>query len=1565
MALLSPTTVLVGVLLLYLFSFIVFAIVRIATGVSIQRIGYFSLRRIAYSPLEGVHIELRGLGLSFHQPSFSRPTWVSLRLTDLKVTVNPVLLETAKAANAPTNRHDGDIRSRPSTPHIKKDISTTHRTSFMPRSKTWKRLTSLKERIKKLHRQIRWLAMVDLVATNSIVHFVDAGQIQVGSFTLAVDTRRKMVEMGNLFRHKKRDRSREQHVAEWMMSVSNILLLVDGREPTEILDSLQLNIHGHMYADQEGLRDASVAVKVGRLHLPYDELKFLSNRVRGTRAKQRFMESPSEIDEVSFADIVRELDQPGSREEAIVQTVADSKEFASSILRGIEEIQIALSFFRISQSLQTLSTTHNAIKLNIVTHEVGIDVHRMNPNTPAHRMYFQPNDVAHQALLAAISLSVNLDDGSGGGDRILYIPMATTTMKTTLPSKTVSFSGGHDPAERNSNVLFANLVVTSPSMDLEPRHVSQLLGLTRPKASTSLSKKRDSHHIISRLLPKASIKLSVHEPVIRFVLPISETTKSHPGDFNLLISSISSLSLDVESSHSAETGVHYSLSSIYRVASHHLYYQTPTGDKHNLLQTDNMEVRMHLNATPDLCVVLSGTLNSFSIHMVNEDVNRGIGQVFEQFKSHMLQKSSIYPGTEAKTSFLRKIPPWLLRAQFEATSLNFEVAGIDQRVSDNAHGISFQLESWSADYRAQKSEPTRAPPRRRTASHSTVGDDSAFKFSPSPPHRRSQNSRADGRRLAVHIRGLEGFAIEADDYLEPKSFLSLPRCEVAFSTQRDLQGPIFHINSVVKGFFMELSLYRYYSFSVASSVLRDTFMHQPSEAASSVTESLLSGFPQPSRQLPQPQTRRVPSELSTVDIRIGIVQVKGIMPADPPMMLQIYGFAAGRHRWSPPFLRCHLARLHVEAPKLKGIWARVLSMNSVRLDLRETKQRHGKELLDEKTVDLSADFIRLGVPHHMVMHRVFDNITNTFKAVKQLSHGFKTWSQDFAVERRPEGPKIVPRVSIRSKALLFELEDDAFEWKLGCIYRAGLVEQRHRLSREEAFRLKSQRLKGGERRGDSRFRAHSAHAESILGRQSAEWRRRSGSMERKPRRPVELDENTKGKFRYDAEGCCRLSSLSKVSATEAWRRLQEYNSRSWKKKIDAAMKFQTSSIRQIRSLFAGADEPPEDADDDEPVLSIPDRPGLMSALISDLHLVVDKPTFPLADCASFLHKIGKGMPLDMKYSLLIPMYLHLDVGEARVTLRDYPLDLLHIPGLRSGQSPKTPSWSLKTHLVIAEEFRDIESSRDVRVKIVPSVTLADGSSTPGYFINVRRTVSPVKTYSDPTFEINTSLPTSFTWAMSYQPVIQDMMKIIEGFTKPEIDPSERVGFWDKIRLSFHSRLRVRWNGDGDVHLRLKGMSDTIPFFRCATNYPGSRDPYCITGFGAGFVMCWRKDVQWDIHTSNDPKQFMSVTSGEYVLAVPDYSHEARYTYQYSLNDGDESSIGSAKKSALFKKVVMKLSGPVRWLAGLVFERSTNEGRSFNFRPHYDVVLKNPRYITLAERPVSFMLLWLIQMLNLK
>ena len=128
----------------------------------------------------------------------------------------------------------------------------------------------------------------------------------------------------------------------------------------------------------------------------------------------------------------------------------------------------------------------------------------------------------------------------------------------------------------------------------------------------------------------------------------------------------------------------------------------------------------------------------------------------------------------------------------------------------------------------------------------------------------------------------------------------------------------------------------------------------------------------------------------------------------------------------------------------------------------------------------------------------------------------------------------------------------------------------------------------------------------------------------------------------------------------------------------------------------------------------------------------------------------------------------------------------------------------------------------------------------------------------------------------------------------------------------------------------------------------------VTGHGAGFVMCFRNNVCWEIHPDDDPKKFMTVNSGEYVLAIPDYSHQARQSIQGMGKDNESlSSTDSQKQNAMFKKVVMKLSGDVRWLAGLVFERDIdNGGRSFASTPHYKVAFKTPHFAKAENGRVS-------------
>lgn len=1531
--------------LLYLSTFVVFALLRIVTGISIQRLGWYGLRRISYSPKDGIRLDVRGLRISLHRPTFAQPTYVSVVLEELKVSVdlNKLGASTAKSPSTKPQANGSlahEKGGRTTSEGSKGEFKKGHK-----RSRTWQKLTETKERIKRLHRKLDWICLFDVVATSTSLVIQDVGSVQVAQFTAAVDTRRKMVDRSRLFQHR-RAKSEHQSPAEWIFTVRNILFSPEGQESTEILDHLTLNVHGLLYKELDGLRDASIALKLGRLNVPYDDIHTCLERVKEKKKKEDPNAENLGADEgYTFNDVMEELERPGSREEEIVQTVSDSKEFVSSILRGIQEIQFAVSFFGLTKRIRDGSTKESPVFLNMSMKEFGFDLLRLDPRSPAHLMYFSPHDIAHQALIAAIAISVGIDHGQDHPERLLYIPMATMTLKTTLPSKTIQIDRERDATERNTNILFANFVVTSPSLDLDPRHLPLILALLQrsDRKNKPGQNPHTKRHVASRLLPKANVKFSVHEPVIRVTLPPMEPDKKDSDEFDLLISNMSSLSLDVESSHSAGGDLHYSLASFFRMASHELYYQTASGEKHNLLVTEATEVKVQLDASPEVSVVIGLNFETFNIFMVRPEISEGVRQIVAQLRTYEASKAG-KSSSKNKPNFLRRLPKWLAHLQVQGTDFNVEVAGIDHDVSEHSRGCALHLDSWTAEYKADKTEDAGSRISRRRATSRTVPTESQLRATspssppPSPGPRKRKLTETDGRRLAVHVAGLEGFVIESSDSREEESFLRLPRFEVAFTTSTDIQGPVFHINSFAQSLFVHYSLYRHFAIGVATMVLRRAFVRQyadrnfatPTPAAPRTHQRHLT-VPDAEAADTVTTTPTTPSkpEIITLDFRVAFVQAKATMPGDPPLMLQIQGFDAGRHRWASPFARAKLLRLYTEAPGLKKIWARMVSIKGLRVDLRSQRRKYGTTVTEEKSIDVVTDAVRIGVPHQLVVHHVFDNVTNTIKTVEQLHHRFRTQSNEYVLDKPPEGPKKVPRISIRSQAVLFEIEEGGFEWKLGTIFRLGMLEQRQRLAREEAFEIKARKLaESDRRRGNTSHRARSAHprGRSSQRRGTAEGEKRSMSADREPR--ITSPQERGRRMRYDVDGTAELDDTARVHIEQAREKLNRLHAQSWKKRIDQGMNFTNSAVRDIRSMFWGIDDMPEDTvEQTESILAIPQRPALMAFLVSDLNFIIDKPSFPISEYPAYLNRIGKGMPVDMQYSLLIPMNVQINLGEARLTLRDYPLPFIHVPAIRVGQSARLPSLSLKTDFVIAEEYRDKESSRLVDVEVVPPEISESGEKSGGFTVSVRRTIAPVKTYSDMRVEVNTSYPTRITWGTSYQPAIQDMMQVIEGFTKAAMDPSEKVGFWDKIRLSFHSKINIAWKGDGDVHLILKG----------------SRDPYKVTGDGAGFTMCWRDNVRLNIGQEDDQKRLITVDSGVCILAVPDLSHYARMVEQEESDSESVISGSSFKHGASFRKTVMKLSGNVRWLVGLMFEREEDGKRSFDFEPHYNVILKHPDY----------------------
>ncbi|CAI4219386.1 unnamed protein product [Parascedosporium putredinis] len=286
-----------------------------------------------------------------------------------------------------------------------------------------------------------------------------------------------MVDRARFFFAARADRKKQDQQAEWILTLKSVLFTAEGREPLEILDNATFNVNAYLTESLGSLRDMSIALKLGRVHIPYDDLVLSLNHYKRCRNAPPKVARPAIHKESSTGSVFGDFKE-FQTDDDLMETLANSKEFITALVKGIKEVQFAVSFVGLSKKIYAAG---DPLQLTASMKEVGIDLHRLDPKSPVHQMYFPSQDVAHEALAAALSVSIGLDDGQGKPERILYIPMATTTVRTTLPSKTVKLAKDGSPEERNANILFANSVVTSPSIDLDPRHLALVLTLLQSK----------------------------------------------------------------------------------------------------------------------------------------------------------------------------------------------------------------------------------------------------------------------------------------------------------------------------------------------------------------------------------------------------------------------------------------------------------------------------------------------------------------------------------------------------------------------------------------------------------------------------------------------------------------------------------------------------------------------------------------------------------------------------------------------------------------------------------------------------------------------------------------------------------------------------------------------------------------------------------------------------------------------------------------------------------------------------------------------------------------------------
>ncbi|KAG9126473.1 hypothetical protein FRC07_003289 [Ceratobasidium sp. 392] len=547
---------------------------------------------------------------------------------------------------------------------------------------------------------------------------------------------------------------------------------------------------------------------------------------------------------------------------------------------------------------------------------------------------------------------------------------------------------------------------------------------------------------------------------------------------------------------------------------------------------------------------------------------------------------------------------------------------------------------------------------------------------------------------------------------------------------------------------------------------------------------------------------------------------------------------------------------------------------------------------ESPTIKISGQIARMRIPYEYSLADLIQEISLAAKTTKHLLQIIKS-DHFIALETPPaEDAKRVPPISITLSSLVIEAADDPFETKLALVWRAGLREQQERLVREEAFEAKVEAIN---------MEAHDNPEPIASSSGLQDW---------------------------------HFGSKHTVPIEEARQRLQQFNSSAWITSFDtvktARAKREEIQLRRLGQPVGSVHlEVPVPLD----IRAAQSVPSLLRLMFDGVHFEIGKPSFagdkPSA-LPEFLKRTG-GLPLDTEYTLLVPLSIRWEMRSAAATLRDYPLPLLQI----RANSDQSPAWTASTDLVIAEEIGPSDS-----VEWLPSIVVPDGlglANQPGFSLLVPKTGMPVKTYANPLVRVTSSFPTIFSWGVSYQPCVSDVMRILESLTHPSRDPSPPLGFWDKVRMSLHGKLRISFAGD--LNLIVKG----------------SRDPYEISGTGAGFVLCWAGNPEIFVGYHLEEKELVQFKGDQMLLGIPNLQG-----FVESRTSGTESPsssptvnlatpLGSGSQRPRLQKICAKLTNGVKFGLGFALERACEPGcgmshksglcRRFEFRPHYEIKLR--------------------------
>jgi len=322
-------------------------------------------------------------------------------------------------------------------------------------------------------------------------------------------------------------------------------------------------------------------------------------------------------------------------------------------------------------------------------------------------------------------------------------------------------------------------------------------------------------------------------------------------------------------------------------------------------------------------------------------------------------------------------------------------------------------------------------------------------------------------------------------------------------------------------------------------------------------------------------------------------------------------------------------------------------------------------------------------------------------------------------------------------------------------------------------------------------------------------------------------------------------------------------------------------------------------------------PLMGSISMYNIKALIDKPNMLGKTSEEIIHMIDNQTPANKIYDTLVPIKLTLNIGSATMDLRDYPEKMFYLP--ESTDDPERPSLKFDVSVFITEQDPNEECKRWVEVK---------------YFHGRRsekvlRTINPVKMYYNAKCVIQTNQRAYFVWGYSIDPVFTHILQTISAFSKDCYDPSEKLAWWDKIRLNFHGSmdLVITQGCELDAHI----LGSFSPYYTLNSDYFGND----------GINIVFSKGVNIKLGDTGVENEALRICCGELKCTIPRMGKEQYYEDYF--NDDILNEI-------INNEIIFKLSGDVHISIICTFD-PVIDNYFTEKRNHNELFLKLPEFAT--------------------